>query len=545
MRSKERGNFEGEQPNSGSEWDSLSEYEAEEEKSPEQLNRERQERKLMAHILMPESNALAEHDVTISPEAEAAALEKIASDDFARKDLNEILTKIGTPVHKYGSEAVFNSAFAGRDAELMLLAQFSDHMGEYSSCSAQDVEHFLKEFPSPADYESYAADFLNSMEESSSADIVAQFRQANENLKQSIYGKREEYFKAFKSLERRAYESERSAGRSWDIYDYPETTKMFHDSECEGDMLPMEDGSLQFISKEDLRKNDLYPTFKIEMGDTEIGVSRPFVIEGHESAIAYVDNGGKVVQRSIYRSNSQGTWRLLPDYAIKDDGKTWFGKGYSEEEIQLPFKMQAALSEISMGGMMKLKDEKTATQLFYGTAKRYGTMDDYRDCHEKGTLRGQIYKEMKNEPAVTLGEGAISDEKMEPERLAIHGDHEPNFNALTDTWTMNTGLYGPVEVRCYKSADKQLTYMFCLDSKGHAWIGGVEKNSKVTSGGINKEWVAAGDYGTPPYDYETQTDGYGDNSDKPFKDSSYVGMWANYLSKAPVIQRFCHSLMGE
>ncbi|MBR5419176.1 hypothetical protein IK110_02925 [Candidatus Saccharibacteria bacterium] len=540
MKSKERGNFEGEQPNSGSEWEALSNFEATEEKSPEQLNQERQERKLIAQILMPESNALAEHDVEISPEAEKGAFEKITSDDFTRKDLNEILTKIGTPVHKYGAEAVFNNAFAGRDAELMLLAQFSDHMGEYSSCSAQDVENFLKEFPSPADFESYAEDYVNGVAADSDPDVAKQFRQASENLKAAMYGKRQEYYDTFKGLEKRAYETERSKERPFELLPVEESAEIFHESQCDGDPLKYADGSERPLTKEQLDDAFLIPMFKIEVDNAEIAVSRVFEAAGHDAVIGYVKSDGKVMQRTFYKSGSQGTWHLMPEYAYKDNGNTWIGKGFSEEALVLPSKMQKALSGIA-AYEGRAVDKNKETEAFYGTAKRYDSLEgDFRPALESDSLRGGFYSEINGEASVDLsGNGAYSDEKQPPESLELHGAQEPNLNALVGEWTTTSSIYGEMYMRCYKSADKSLTYTFCMDTKGHVWIGGVETNAPVNSGGVRSEWAAAGDFCTPPYEYGTQDGGYGDQSDK---NGHYVGMWQNYLLKVPLIKRFLNSI---
>ena len=542
MKSKERGNFEGEQPNSGSEWDGLSESVEFGKETAEQQKRENQERQLMAQILMPESNAMAESNVEISAESEEAALEKIASDDFTRDDINKILTSLDTPAHEQGSKAVFADMLAGHDAELMMLANFVGHEN-YADCSAGDIARFLEKFPSPADFESYAEDYVNGVAADSDPDVAEQFKQASENLKAAMYGKRQEYYDTFKGLEKRAYEAERSKERPFELLAVEKSAEIFHESQCDGDPLKYTDGTERPLTKEQLDDAFLIPMFKIEVDNAEIAVSRVFEAAGREAAIGYVKSGGKVVQRTFYKSRSQGTWHLMPEYAYKDDGTPWIGKGFSEEALVLPSKMQKALCSIAAYERRSV-DKNKETEAFYGTAKRYDSLEgDFRPAFESDSLRGGFYSEINGEASVDLsGNGAYSDVKQPPESLGLHGAQEPNFDALVDEWTTKSSVYGEMYMRCYKSADKSLTYTFCMDTKGHVWIGGVETNAPVNSGGVRSEWAAAGDFCTPPYEYGTQDGGYGDKSDKPSEDSSYVGMWANYLSKVPLIQRFCNSI---
>ena len=66
-------------------------------------------------------------------------------------------------------------------------------------------------------------------------------------------------------------------------------------------------------------------------------------------------------------------------------------------------------------------------------------------------------------------------------------------------------------------------------------MGGIEVNSPITSTGLRQEWMHGGDMVTPLYEYESQTDGYGDPEDAK---RNYRGMWKYYLSRVPVIREY-------
>ena len=57
----------------------------------------------------------------------------------------------------------------------------------------------------------------------------------------------------------------------------------------------------------------------------------------------------------------------------------------------------------------------------------------------------------------------------------------------------------------------------------------------LTSTGINKPWILAGDLVTPAYEYEALSNNYGDTNDRK---GPYVDMFNNYLSKIKVIQEY-------
>ncbi len=556
MRLNESGNFENGQSNNGATWDALSNYSPEE--TSEQLNRERQERKLLAQILMPESMALAEHDVTLSEEARTAALDKIASDEFTQYDADAVLCKIQTPVDKYGPERVFDSCISEdrglRQVMCLLMAGYDE--GSVDRCSAKSLSVLTRQCASPARLEARVEelrDYCEKMKLTSSREKAESWLSVldakYEDFKKIIYGKREEYYQVYKGLQQEA-SWQHNEHPPFDIYEREDGIEMLKNSECEGDIVPTRDGRGHELTTDELLNANLEPKYKVEVDGTEIGLSGTFSIGGgRDAAIGYVKcPDGKIMQRSFYRSNSQGVWRLLPDYVLSFDPKErWYGKGYTEEMMILPSEMQAALCAITERGPVDL-DGHDGETIFFGTAKHYNSKKEYFQTMEHSGLRGRVYEEVSHKAAIKLdGRGEISDSKMPPEFLRVAGNPymRPNYDDEVGNFYTQTRMYGVVGMNCVRSKDKKLTYIFNYanvtydngQSEPVVWLGGVETNSPVTSGGIRRDWVAAGDLGTPVLEYVDQDAGYGE---KTKTRGPYMSMWRNYVSRIPLIRNFCN-----
>lgn len=97
-------------------------------------------------------------------------------------------------------------------------------------------------------------------------------------------------------------------------------------------------------------------------------------------------------------------------------------------------------------------------------------------------------------------------------------------------------MYGQFQSEHFKSKDGKLLWAFNKDAQGRAWVGGVEVDSPLSSVGVRTKWAEIGDYGTPLYEYDVQTGGYGGTQDR--QGNYYIGMWKNYLSKMPLIRKY-------
>lgn len=101
-----------------------------------------------------------------------------------------------------------------------------------------------------------------------------------------------------------------------------------------------QDGREYVLTPDILRNCDLGPKYKAQIENQEINLSDIYELGGGRvAAMAYVPTDEGVKVRSYYRSNSQGVWRYLPDYARQErtgEGLSWYGKSHAEEATTLP-----------------------------------------------------------------------------------------------------------------------------------------------------------------------------------------------------------------
>lgn len=317
-----------------------------------------------------------------------------------------------------------------------------------------------------------------------------------------------------------------------------EAERYLREGRIEGDPF-VQNGQTYQLTPEYLKDAGLGPEFIFDLGDqAKIALSRVYEAEGRDAVTAYVRTAQGTQIVSYYRSNSQGSWRYLPDYVSPDssDGSSieWFGKGVDEESLNLPATTQQALEIINAQPHLQ-NSQLHATFAFAGTAKRYKSKNDYREAKYNHALRGRHYEEVAWTPDLSLG--SISDSKQTPETLDItDAKIKPDFDQPTLTYNFQSKIYGPVTSEHYRSGSGKLIWAFNRDASGRAWVGGIEIESPISSAGLRTQWAQAGDYGTPLYEYASMASGYGDPADR--KGRSYISMWKYYLSRMPIIQKY-------
>jgi len=285
----------------------------------------------------------------------------------------------------------------------------------------------------------------------------------------------------------------------------------------------------QLLTKEILEKEDLIPKYKIGMDNSvNCYLSKGYDIgQGRIAVIAYVEKDGKIKACSYYRSNSQGVWRYLPDYTVNENGKMkWYGKGYGEESLTLPIVTQKALSKI-ISNLPIIKTEESPELIFAGTTKKFGKFDaDY-------------YEETKEESKKLSNLNYKEERKTPPEQIQLKKEETPDFSTVLANWEEVTSLYGKISIEVFPSKDGILKFMFCKDSVGRVWIGGIEDNSEIQSTGLRKTWIDGGDLSTPAYEYPIQIEEYGNPEViKVVGRTMYIDAYENYLKKIPIIKEY-------
>lgn len=295
----------------------------------------------------------------------------------------------------------------------------------------------------------------------------------------------------------------------------------------------------QTLTSEILSAQGLEPKIKVHIGEQTLWFcSTPYNLKhGRIAVVAYVESGDTVTARSYYRSNSSGLWRYLPKYLQSEDSIAWYDKGFGEESITLPVELQKVLADVSQSESLDLKDIDPYI-VFAGTARCTNRFDHQTDPI-KPTIATYMHVVDPDSIPTPFPSGIPKVGKVPPEQLDIQKSEDqkvlPNFKHALLKWKQPTSLYGDIEVEVYESQDKSFRYMFCMDQKGRAWLGGIDIPESINSVGLHGSWVRGGDITTPAYEYPSQAKDYGNREDQ--KDR-YVDMFKNYVSKIPLIKEY-------
>lgn len=507
------------------------------------------------------------NDGVIAPAVESRALQCITP-PYGRpgkENYGPIIARIGD---KHGLKILAYTA--GADIASVNRIRDDETINSYYE---QMLQSLVRACPTPVEFAEREKTMLDDLKRAGNPPSkIAEYENDFERFKHSVYGKRYEYHQAYQQLEAKANHHSHAQSERTKVLDAihganqygnlqptpnerddtevmpkpsvevsfimePESEEILRTGQIDGDPYIL-DGKAYQLTPGHLKAAGLEPKYKFELDDkTSIAVSKVYHAERRDAIMAYVrtDKGTKIV--SYYRSNSQGTWRYLPDYVGEDQehqttGMAWFGKGYSEESLNLPAATQEALEIVSK--QPHAEDIGFSTSfLLAGTAKRYDSKEQYRQALHANSMRGGYYTEVSSHPSLDLGH--LSYDKTPPERLELSGAIAPDFNQPGSSFNLQSSIYGEATSEHYPSADGKLLWTFNRDQSGRAWIGGVEVQSPVSSVGLRTEWGQIGDYGTPLYEYKVQDGSYGDRLDQR---KGYVSMWQNYLSKAPIIRQY-------
>ncbi len=527
----------------------------------ERLQRERQERKLIG-MFLEGAAIVAQPDYNVNDQLRSAVYTSLANGDIKPERKSALLQHIATPdLTRQGSPEHTLAALSSKHERRILAYMNQIPTNQWESLTAATVTNFLSRYPTPIEFETSEQYFLKDVADHNSPQKLAEYQQDIEKFKRTIYGKRYEYYLAMKSLEAKAAQSLNAQTKREEVMQafqsqaetspsIPEQVSVYRLSEdasneilrqanIDGDPVVF-NGQAYRLTPDQLKTYGLAPTYTFNLENTQISLSPSYTTGSHAAITAYVKTEHGTQICSYYRSNSQGVWRYLPDYAAGKDGSGigWYGKGYSEESLTLPIETQYALELVSQQPHVDL-DPVSATYCLAGTAKRYENIDAYRAALYHHQMRGVHYQEVSAAPAAQFGH-LTKNYKVDPKQLDIPGTEAPNFQQDFLSYTSNTALYGNITVDHFPSKDGRYYYTFNRNQNNEGWLGGIEARSPLSSAGLRTKWVESGDYSTPLYDYESQTGGYGDLFQP--KIGRYVSMWKHYLSQAPLIQKYLQSV---
>jgi hypothetical protein len=537
----------------------------------------RQQEKIITALSSGNPDAIFEEQSKIPDEEKnkqrEELLQKLANGEIGEGEIENLLLHIALPIENekdpnnptemFGK--ISNHKYALPMKSFLTKLAINDFT-RGNELKPTDLPRLLWRYPDPIIFEKATQGILREMGSKVSPEKYNEFKESLEELSHILYGKGADYYDQIKLLQEEAWkrygkpENRKNRPTNTDPIEtrkkrenYPppkmervreeiikpqietiskeEAEEIFNKTEIHGDAFMGE-----YLTPEILKEERLGPRYKTEIEDSVIWFSSAYKLGGGRIAVvAYVKKEGKTIARSYYRSNSQGIWRYLPDYKMGKNGKiSWLGKGYGEESVTLPVELQQALSVTTKDDKNILKLKRNSEFILAGTAKIFGEQP------------GEYYDEVEFSPRRLKGNFYAEHGKTPPEQMILSEDESPNFSKLLTSWEQETILYGKMIIEVFPSKDGSLKYMFCSDSLGRTWIGGIENNSEIQSTGLRKTWIKGGDLTTPAFEYkdsiDDRTGGYGNEAARV---GPYVDMHKNYLSKIPVIKEYMSIRSGE
>lgn len=283
------------------------------------------------------------------------------------------------------------------------------------------------------------------------------------------------------------------------------------------------------LTREILKEEGLLPAYGLELGKRLIFLpQKAFLLNDRAVAICYVENEGKIVPRTYYRSNFQASWRFLPSYTVYPDDPSvinWFHKGYDENSLNAPAELQSVLDTV-VSKQVAAVDENRADLIFAGTV---------HELSQRKLADTDYAQEISKDP-IKFFENLKQGDLPDPESIQLPETYAPDFSAPDYRWESDNAVYGHLIHETFASKDGSLRYTFCRDSNNRAWVAAIEKISVVGATGLHTKWVDPGPIGTPLGEYPGQAIDWGNPGD--MYGGVYVDMYKNYLSKVPVIQEY-------
>jgi len=517
---------------------------------------EYQQNKIIAALNSQNSDILFGEAVENSDERRKEFLQKLSGGEIKEEDIKKLILNIRPPIQEEKDPnnpiKLFGKVLNHEHYHQMtsFLAELA--IGDFNrgrELNPTNLAELLQRYPDPITFEKATQKILKEIGSKISLEKYNEFKKSLEELNLILYGKRAEYYNQIKLLQKEARENVRdedqtkktqytkSNNKSIEIREkqekiqYPdiqiekinndESKKILEKTKIHGDSFMG-----KFLTTEILKEEKLEPKYKTKLGDYTIWLSSAYELgSGRIAVVSYIEKDGEITAYSYYRSDSQGVWRFLPDYTIKENGKIkWVGKGYGEESVTLPIELQKTLSTITKE---KIKPKRNPEFIFAGTAKRFGR-----------EFKG-YYNEVESSPKKLNGNFYPKyNEKISPEQMVLTDNESPDFSKLITSWEQETALYGKIVIEVFPSKDGRLEYMFCRDSSGKIWIGGIQDNSKIQSTGLRETWISGGNLTTPAFEYEDLAGNFGNDKEKI---GPYVDMFKNYLSRVPVIREYIES----
>lgn len=409
---------------------------------------------------------------------------------------------------------------------------------------APSFEKFMETCSTPVDFFDLVQRHLQHMQRER-PEMLPQIIKEVHRLQACLYGKKSEYWDQYLLLQRKAFR--------YPVEEPPlnfphpmqmeaqERARILANTSIKGGVI---DGTV--LTTAELSRNNLAPAFKVSIENKAFYFSQAFTAEDRIVVIGYTpinEKPGTYEARSYYLSSSQSVWRYLPMVNRNDAGNVnGFYKSSDEHDLTLSLSLQSALAEVFEKSNLSLP-AKQAERAFYGT-----TCDDQeeRGQEEKVWLRAFQHKGhdyVRGHIGQHHRKNAFTPGKFQPEPLGLLDlSEKPQLDQPVKTWKVQNPLYGEVTHEVFHSKNNRLSYLFCHDTRGRAWIAHIENRSGLSSFGGKEYCVTSGDLATPAYEYANQTEGY-ENED--LSSGKYVDVFKNYHAHIDLIKEYVASFKAR
>lgn len=206
-------------------WENMGDPES--QKNAEQLNAERQQRKILAAMVLGgddyiDYNVFRQSDVAMDSATRADVIDSIAdgrvviSDKKKRELLSAIQSPLkepsydwrdaSSPLHDADKARMMNEALniisGFSEHELKILSYMTDvGFSDWKRCRPDTVLSFTEKYPTPMDFEQSAEDFLDIIESGNGAAKRAEYEESMASFGMKVYGKRQEYWNQMKNID--------------------------------------------------------------------------------------------------------------------------------------------------------------------------------------------------------------------------------------------------------------------------------------------------------------------------------------------------------
>lgn len=526
-------------------------------------------------VLDKQGEALASRDAEVDEQMRQRVLDDLAIGKISDRDMEKCLLRIHCPIRSkmIGSEKMFAQIDQSPMQKQILAVASGNGLTDWEEVDETTMRALLDQptkgkldFRTPVGYEVFKRRFLREIDGRATEKQMRAYTEAANELEETLYGRRLEYYRQFQALKREADErfgrkvdaqtarvlantAEKSADGMNGSFVALSQTLGEKDYAVKRDSLlgkvvidgdPWEVNGREYrLNVQHLERAGLAPEYETKVDEQEVYLSKIFQLDsGSPAVISYVPtNEGEVTVNSYHRDLATGLWRMLPDYIRRPNSLqiSEFGYGYGENSLVLPAQLQQTLAQIETKYGAQRMAERNTDFLFAGMTRGYASSQEYSEHLAARQMRGNYYEEVASEP-YNHDFQMFAGEKKPPYTQSINVQTAPNFDEVVAKYSTTTVFVGPTFVKCYKSNSGEYLYAFDRDSRGRAWISQIENlQSPITSTGLRRDWVDGGALLTPLYEPSREAGEWGDPKDVR---GANVCMWNGYLKYVPLIEDF-------